>query len=215
VTNNRGLTASTSQNIDHPSTKAVMSDPEDDDKIGSPSSVLSEKSGLVLSDVSLSPFNEKSDLSDDSVAGTSSDWLTNVLKRADELRSLYPPSHPSLNVNGILGPHSSASTWSEVPSSLPSDDTVAQFVQDTDLVVFPYMQTPPSSDNEDDDVRRRRGRAKRSTTQLEVRVMAAGAFALVGIAIAVYTTHGSNGAKWKNLLNRTQSFIRETVFDTW
>ncbi|KAG8895056.1 hypothetical protein FRB99_000788 [Tulasnella sp. 403] len=94
--------------------------------------------------------------------------ISRLLKHADELFALYPPSHPSLCVDTIMGPNSVIFTWSENdhvdlsqpkgeegprPSSsgektsssvgtsqrcLPSDDAAEEMVLDRSSVVFPY-----------------------------------------------------------------------------
>jgi TBC1 domain family member 20 len=78
-----------------------------------------------------------------------------LLRHADELMALYPPSHPDLKLNAIIGPASAFRTWSENPAHLPSDAAAVQFVVSGVDIVYPEEPEPepdlsPESDLESD-----------------------------------------------------------------
>ncbi|KAI0312170.1 rab-GTPase-TBC domain-containing protein [Amylostereum chailletii] len=71
--------------------------------------------------------------------------LPTLLRQADTLLFLYPPTHASLRLAQTMGPASVIHTWSEDPSSLPPDaEAEAMVVRGTD-VVLAWEPEPPSS----------------------------------------------------------------------
>ena len=62
--------------------------------------------------------------------------LPALLVEADRLFYLFPPTHPSFQLEEVLGPASAMRTWSEDPKVLLSDDAAeAIVVQEKDIVV--------------------------------------------------------------------------------
>ncbi|KAI0365803.1 hypothetical protein BV20DRAFT_713880 [Pilatotrama ljubarskyi] len=135
--------------------------------------------------------------------------LTSLLKHADELYEQYPPTHPGIDVQSIMGPQSVMRTWSERPSELPDDDEAELMVTKPELIVLPYIEP------EDDDIAsdgessfrhspREKGRRKKAEREKEKRrrklrkprrltdivvqrkTMVAGAVLVLGVAMAVY-----------------------------
>ncbi|KAG8988129.1 hypothetical protein FRB93_004284 [Tulasnella sp. JGI-2019a] len=116
---------------------------------------------------------------------TSSIPVSRLLAEADMLYLAYPPSHPSIALDEIMGPNSVVSTWSEkeylpseskpgglgtvvegkenndqtVSSCLPSDDAAEDMVTEKLLVVLPYnpMEDMEVSEDDDDDYKPMKG----------------------------------------------------------
>ncbi|KAH9931049.1 hypothetical protein B0H21DRAFT_761320 [Amylocystis lapponica] len=122
--------------------------------------------------------------------------LTSLLMHADELYSIYPPTHPAIALDTIMGPQSVMLTWFEDPSELPSDDDAERMVLKPELVVRPVIdpEDEVASDDETDSTRRahekqaRRRRRLRKPHRLAVqrKTMVAGAVLVLGVAMAVY-----------------------------
>ncbi|CAA7261139.1 unnamed protein product [Cyclocybe aegerita] len=142
--------------------------------------------------------------------------LTDLLKRADELYELYPPSHSGLALSSIMGPQSVVYTWSESPSALPSDNTAEAMVQHPELVVYPHVE-PSDTDKESDSFayekggRRGKGKGKETGGPNKLRgkrrhrlgkspfrymekrtTVVAGTVLVVGVAMAVYGIRARN-----------------------
>ncbi|KAF8812134.1 hypothetical protein BYT27DRAFT_7160272 [Phlegmacium glaucopus] len=124
-------------------------------------------------------------------------FLTDLLKHADALYSAFPPGHPGLSLSSIMGPQSVVFTWSESPSSLPSDNTAEAMVSCPDLVVYPFIETDShemkskeSSEAEekiDKKARRKRHRLRKSPfSHVEKKTMVAGTVIVLGVAMAIY-----------------------------
>jgi TBC1 domain family member 20 len=117
--------------------------------------------------------------------------LISVLQRADELYDLYPPSHPKVSLDSIMGPHSVMRTWSESrDDSMHSDDAAEDMVENTALIVYP----PPVVEPEEPQ-RKVVKKRKRRTLHLVGRqsTMLASAVLLLGVVIAIYGARSSDG----------------------
>ncbi|KAI0064241.1 hypothetical protein BV25DRAFT_1990015 [Artomyces pyxidatus] len=142
--------------------------------------------------------------------------LPALLEHADTLLSLYPPSHPALELEHIMGPASAMRTWSENPAQLPPDDAAEAFVVLGRDIVLPWVPEPEPDSNEEEEMstekswfgrrkkgkkpeRRRRKLQKRHRpvfgALVERRTMLAGAALVMGVAMAVsiYGLHGRGG----------------------
>ena len=122
--------------------------------------------------------------------------LSSLLRQADGLFVRFPPSHPKLDLDKIMGPRSTIFTWTESFTSLPSDDELEQYVKTPHLVVLPYVDPVEEAlrnEKEARELERRRAEKKRklrktlfSRVKAEKRTMFVGAILALGIAIAVY-----------------------------
>ncbi|KZT24850.1 hypothetical protein NEOLEDRAFT_1134531 [Neolentinus lepideus HHB14362 ss-1] len=118
--------------------------------------------------------------------------VTSLLARADALYNLYPPIHPDLGVNTVMGPKSVIFTWSENPAYLPDDDEAEEMVLRPELVVLPQVESTDEDKEEDQHEKERRRRKKLKKPRrfagvvVERRVMVAGAVLVLGVAMAVY-----------------------------
>jgi hypothetical protein len=129
--------------------------------------------------------------------------LSSLLVQADELYASYPPTHVKLALSTIMGPQSVVFTWSEDSLALPSDADAESMVERPELVVFPCVETPPESADEDEEEggeKRFGGKEKRARRKLrkvrrrfafgdvvvERRTVLAGAVVVLGVAVAVY-----------------------------
>lgn len=127
--------------------------------------------------------------------------LSSLLKHADELYLLYPPSHPSIALGSIMGPQSVVFTWSEDAAALPADDAAERMVARPELVVLPVIEPEDEVvSDEDHDEKHARRRPRRPHTlgalSLERKTMVAGAVLVLGVAIAVYSLNSAgNGAR--------------------
>lgn len=124
-------------------------------------------------------------------------FLTDLLKHADAMYSAFPPSHPDLSLSSIMGPQSVVFTWSESPSSLPSDNTAETMVSCPELVVYPFIEVDPqqmeskeSSEAEEKinkKARRKRHKLRKSPfNHMEKKTMVAGTVIVLGVAMAIY-----------------------------
>jgi len=75
------------------------------------------------------------------------DQLIGLLKRSDQLRSLYPRSLPELEFQLVFGRHSIFNTWSQDPACLPSNELAEEVVLDLDSIVSPYTLMPNPEDS--------------------------------------------------------------------
>ena len=122
--------------------------------------------------------------------------LSTLLHQADDLLARFPPSHPKLDLDKIMGPRSTVFTWTESFSSLPPDDEVEQYVKTLNLVVLPYvdpveeamMKEKKQRELEMRKVERRRKLRKNIFARLNVEKKAVftGALFALGIAMAMY-----------------------------
>ena len=121
--------------------------------------------------------------------------LTSLLTHADELYSLYPPTHPSVSLSSIFGPQSVVFTWSEDLSEMPDDDEAELMASKMELIVWPYVE-PVTEDKELDDNRgtdkRRKPRKLRKPLSLagltvQRRTVVTGAVLALSICIAFYS----------------------------
>ncbi|EPQ50933.1 hypothetical protein GLOTRDRAFT_82067 [Gloeophyllum trabeum ATCC 11539] len=120
--------------------------------------------------------------------------LTSLLNRADDLFSLYPPTHPDLAVSKTMGPQSVIFTWSENPSDLPDDDEAEAMVLHPELVVLPVVESDAEDEEEEEGHEKKERRRRRKLKKprrfggvvVERRVMVAGAVLVLGVAMAVY-----------------------------
>jgi hypothetical protein len=139
--------------------------------------------------------------------------LTSLLTRADELYSLYPPTHLLVSVSSIMGPKSVLFTWSERASERVNDDEAEAIVTHPELIVRPYVE-PEHSDAESPNEKRRRAQKMRDSGWIMVErrtLIVAGAVVVIGIGLAVYgirtrstvTTGGSQyGRKIRTWIGR-------------
>ena len=126
-------------------------------------------------------------------------FLTDLLKHADALYNTFPPSHPGLSLSSIMGPQSVIFTWSELPSSLPSDNTAEAMVTRPELVVYPFidtqMKSKESSESEEKSSKkthRKRHKLRRSPfSHMERKTMVAGTVIVLGVAMAIYGVKAS------------------------
>jgi len=121
--------------------------------------------------------------------------LSSLLHQADDLFIRFPPSHPKLDLDKIMGPRSTVFTWAESVTSTPSDDELEQYSKTPHLVVLPYVDPVEEAMMKEKEARRlemkkaetrklRRNIFSRANAQKRA-VFAGAAFAL-GIAMAVY-----------------------------
>lgn len=124
--------------------------------------------------------------------------LSSLLRQADDLLVRFPPAHPKLDLDKIMGPRSTIFTWSEFVSSTPSDDELEQYVKTPHLVVLPYVDPVEEvmvkgKQARESEMRKVERRAKLrksifSRAQVQKRTVFAGAVLALGIAMAVYGT---------------------------
>ena len=122
--------------------------------------------------------------------------LSSLLRQADDLFVRFPPSHPKLDLDKIMGPRSTIFTWTESFPSLPSDDELEQYVKTPHLVVLPYVDPVEEAlgkQKEARELERRGAERKRklrknlfARVKAEKKTMFAGAVLALGIAMAVY-----------------------------
>ena len=122
--------------------------------------------------------------------------LPSLFRQADDLFVRFPPSHPKLDLDKIMGPRSTIFTWTQSFPSLPSDDELEQYVKAPHLVVLPYVDPVEEALRKQKEAREleRRGAERRrklrkgllARVKGEKKTMVAGAFLALGIAIAVY-----------------------------
>ena len=121
--------------------------------------------------------------------------LSSLLRQADDLLVRFPPSHPKLDLDKIMGPRSTIFTWTE-SFPLPSDDELEQYVKTPHLVVLPYVDPVEEAlrrEKEARELERREVVRKRklrkslfARANVQKKTMFAGAFLALGIALAVY-----------------------------
>ena len=143
--------------------------------------------------------------------------LPSLLARADELLSQFPPNHPELHLEDILGPQSVVFTWSENSHDLASDSEAEAMVIRPDLVVRPFTEPDNNGEDGDNDVsdessgrlgddekktRKRRKRFRRSkklnayylgNVQFDKKTVLAGAAVALGVAVAVHHLSSKEG----------------------
>lgn len=129
-------------------------------------------------------------------------FLTDLLKHADTLYRTFPPSHPGLSLSSIMGPQSVIFTWSDSPSSLPSDNVAEAMVSRPELVVYSFVKTgadqmksKESSESEEKTnkkARRKRHKLGKSPfSHMEKKTMVAGTVIVLGVAMAIYGVKAS------------------------
>lgn len=120
--------------------------------------------------------------------------LSSLLRQADDLFIRFPPSHPKLDLNKIMGPRSTVFTWGESVST-PSDDELEQYVKLPHLVVLPYVDPVEEAMMKEEAKRLKTKKAERtrklrknilSRMNVQKRTVFAGAVLALGIATAVY-----------------------------
>lgn len=125
-------------------------------------------------------------------------YLHRILEQADELYTLYPPTHPDLHVSSILGPRSVVFTWSENRDEALSDEEAEEVVSHPELVVLAYRDPEEMAKQKGHP----RGKSSPShnhprgfSLHLDSRTMLATGIAVAGIAVAVYSlkTRGGRG----------------------
>ena len=130
--------------------------------------------------------------------------LSSLLRQADDLFIRFPPSHPKLDLDKIMGPRSTVFTWTESVSSTPSDGELEQYVKTPHLVVLPYVDPVEEAMIREKEARRlETKRAERtrklrknifSRANLQKRTVFAGAFLALGVAMTVYGIHAPGDA---------------------
>ena len=143
--------------------------------------------------------------------------LSSLLRQADDLLARFPPTHPSLDLDKILGPRSVIFTWKESFPSFSSDDELEQYVKTPYLVVLPYIDPMEEVLKKEKEAREperrrveRRNKLRKSffaRTKVQKKTMFAGAALALGIAMAVYgirapgdAGRGHHRGDWKKLL---------------
>ncbi|KAI0073117.1 hypothetical protein K474DRAFT_1667001 [Panus rudis PR-1116 ss-1] len=139
--------------------------------------------------------------------------LSSLLQHADTLHTLYPPTHPSIALDTIMGPQSVTRTWSEKTDEMPADDEAEKMVSRMDLIVFPAPPEEFTKEKEEGDgdyeteeegrtkEKKRRRRKLQKTPRAYTRhiipirrkTMVASAVLVLGVAVAVYGTGGLRG----------------------
>lgn len=121
--------------------------------------------------------------------------LSSLLERADELYTLYPPTHPSVELSSIMGPQSVMFTWSEDAAKLPSDNMAELMVTQPSLIVLP---APPDFDDKekeekhelDTTIEKRRHKLRKpvriGSIVVQRKTVVASAVLVLGVAMAVY-----------------------------
>jgi len=122
--------------------------------------------------------------------------FSSLLRQADNLLASFPPSHPKLDLDKIMGPRSTIFTWAEPFSSTPSDDELERYVKTPHLVVLPYIDPVEEAlmkEKEDRDLEMRKVERRRKSRKsilaranVQKKTMFAGAALALGIAMAVY-----------------------------
>jgi len=122
--------------------------------------------------------------------------LSALLRQADEILARFPPSHPKLDLDKIMGPRSTTFTWTESFSSLPSDDELEQYVKTPNFVVLPYVDPVEEAMMKEKKERElemrkpeRRNKSRKtifSRANVQKKAVFAGAVLALGIAMAVY-----------------------------
>jgi hypothetical protein len=121
--------------------------------------------------------------------------LSSLLRQADDLFNRFPPSHPKLDLDKIMGPRSTVFTWAESVASAPSDDELEQYVKTPHLMVLPYVDPVEEVMTKEKEVRRLETKAERrrklrrnifSGASMQKRTVFTGAVLALGIAMAVY-----------------------------
>ncbi|KAI0690807.1 rab-GTPase-TBC domain-containing protein [Cytidiella melzeri] len=123
--------------------------------------------------------------------------LSSLLERADELYTLYPPCHASVDLSSIMGPQSVMLTWSENPSELPSADEAELMVTQPQLIVLPAPEDSDKKEKieaEEDETHKAAKRRRRKLRKplrigsvvIERRTAVASAVLMLGVAMAVY-----------------------------
>lgn len=122
--------------------------------------------------------------------------LSSLLRQADELLTRFPPSHPKLDLDKIMGPRSTVFTWTVSFSSLPPDDELEQYVKTPHLVVLPYIDPVEDALRKEKEARElersrveRRRKLRKSLfarANVQKKTAFAGAVLALGIALAVY-----------------------------
>ncbi|KAF9788225.1 rab-GTPase-TBC domain-containing protein [Thelephora terrestris] len=122
--------------------------------------------------------------------------LSSLLRQADDLFTRFPPSHPKLDLEKIMGPRSVVFTWTEPLSSLPPDDELEQYVKTPQLVVLPYVDPVEEALMKERQERElqmrkvaRRGKLRKvifARANVQKKTMFVGAVFALGIAMAVY-----------------------------
>ena len=122
--------------------------------------------------------------------------LSSLLRQADDLFIRFPPIHPKLDLDKIMGPRSTVFTWAESVSSTPSDDELEQYVKTPHLVVLPYVDPVEEAVMKGKEARRLETKKAERTRKLrrsifsranvQNRTVFVGAVLTLGIAMAVY-----------------------------
>ncbi|KAF9648450.1 hypothetical protein BDM02DRAFT_3180165 [Thelephora ganbajun] len=124
--------------------------------------------------------------------------LSSLLRQADDLLVRFPPSHPKLDLDKIMGPRSTIFTWTEPFSSLPPDSELVQYVKTPHLVVLPYVDPVEAMMREKEarkvEKRRKLRRSIFARANVQKKAVLAGAVLALGIAMAVYGIRGPGDA---------------------
>ncbi|KAJ7252722.1 rab-GTPase-TBC domain-containing protein [Mycena haematopus] len=153
-----------------PDPDSPLSEPMAETKTDLPSS------GASINDPDSAPLNRRQ------VWKPKPHTLTEILNMSDALYKIHPPTDPSLQLRGIMGPQSTIFTWSTHVSDMPSSDEAERIVERLDLVVYPE---PPVVEPEERDTEiRRRKRLKRRAGTGTVGLLV-GASLVLGVAVAI------------------------------
>ena len=127
--------------------------------------------------------------------------LTSLLRHADDLFVQFPPTHPKLLLDSILGPQSVIFTWSENPALLASDSEAEALVTAHESIVRPFIDPDEMSSKERErspspSEKRKRRRLARflrrrrkaaGNLKLNGKTVLTGAVVALGVAVAVYS----------------------------
>jgi hypothetical protein len=150
---------------------------------------------------------------DSTMAVSLEDQLTALLRRTDQLRSLYPRSLPELGFQEVFGVLSIFNTWSQDPAHLLSDAQAEETVLNLDLMVSRYAPFP------EEDIPRgpssqltRKSRNMRRPLGPGMSVTASALFVL-GVAVVLYNGRMQNSSQlgflWAKLdVRRSGSWLR-------
>lgn len=144
--------------------------------------------------------------------------LSSILSQADHFYALYPPTHPQLSLDHIMGPKSVVFTWKRDSTQMESDEEAEALAEETSLIVLPFEDSDHEQDDSSEDdaeishsakskgkgrtkgeggeKRLRRKLRKRVPMPFTVdrRTAIAGIVLVLGIALAVYAPLGRNGS---------------------
>ncbi|KAH6918184.1 rab-GTPase-TBC domain-containing protein [Coprinopsis sp. MPI-PUGE-AT-0042] len=144
--------------------------------------------------------------------------LSSLLIQADDLRERFPPDHPELALDKVMGPQSVIYTWKEpdttenildgLNDTLDPDDEAETILLHPELIVYPYdpvseaEQSKEDADGDDGDESEEKQGGKRKPRKLlkprrpldvKTKTIVTGAVIVLAVAMAAYGIRGGNG----------------------